>query len=89
VVESSLPDVILIEPKRLSHEGLALIQGLMQAPQPPLVIVLTSYHDEDEAMLAQELGISCYMLKEINSQALVDAIISCYQGPRGSTAQIS
>ncbi|MBN1120083.1 MAG: response regulator transcription factor [Anaerolineae bacterium] len=71
------PDVVLIEPKKLDGEGIALIQALTSRPQPPLVIVLTSYHDEDEEFAVSEMGIDCYLLKEIDSQALIDAIFSC------------
>ncbi len=71
------PDVVLIEPKNLEGEGIALIKTLTSRPQPPLVIVLTSYHDEDEEFAVSEMGIDCYLLKEIDSQALIDAILSC------------
>jgi DNA-binding NarL/FixJ family response regulator len=75
------PDVVLIEPKRLNGEGISLIETLVSLPRPPLIIVLTSYHDEDEELVATELGISCYMLKEIDSQALLNAILSCRDKP--------
>lgn len=77
---SAPPDVVLIEPKRLNGEGISLIESLVSVPCPPLIIVLTSYHDEDEEMVATELGISCYMLKEIDSKALLNAILSCHNG---------
>lgn len=85
-LQKAAPDVILIEPKRLNGQGMSLIQALVSTPQPPLIIVLTSYHDEDEEMVANELGISCYMLKEINSQALLDVILSCHDGSEFSPA---
>jgi two-component system response regulator DevR len=78
-IQQAAPDVVLVEPKRLKGEGMELIQTLTSVDRPPLIIVLTTYHDEDEEMLANELGISCYMLKEIDSQALLDAIVSCHQ----------
>lgn len=74
------PDVVLIEPKRLNGEGISLIQSLVSTPTPPLIIVLTSYRDENEELVATELGISCYMLKEIDSEALLEAILSCHNG---------
>jgi DNA-binding NarL/FixJ family response regulator len=80
------PDVVLIEPKRLNGEGISLIHALLSAPQPPLIIVLTSYRDEDEEMVATELGISCYILKEIDSQALVNVILSCHGHTNGRPA---
>ncbi len=80
------PDVVLIEPKRLNGEGISLIHALLSTPQPPLIIVLTSYRDEDEEMVATELGISGYILKEIDSQALVNVILSCHGHSNGGPA---
>jgi DNA-binding NarL/FixJ family response regulator len=69
------PDVILVEPKRLDGQGIALIHALASAPCNPMVMVLTSYYDENEELIAGLLGISHYMLKDIDSQALIEAII--------------
>jgi DNA-binding NarL/FixJ family response regulator len=69
------PDVILVEPKRLDGQGIALIHALVSAPCNPLVMVLTSYYDENEELIAGLLGISHYMLKDIDSQALIEAIV--------------
>ncbi len=85
-LREAAPDVVLIEPKRLNGEGIALIHALLSTPQPPLIIVLTSYRDEEEEMAATQLGISCYMLKEIDSQALVDVILSFRGQSNGSPA---
>lgn len=74
------PDVVLIEPKRLNGDGFSLIESLNSTPKPPFIIVLTSYHDEDEEMVANELGIDHYMLKEIDSNALLNVILSCQNG---------
>ncbi len=83
-IRRAAPDVVLIEPKRLNDRGIPLIQALASVPRPPLVIVLTSYRDEDEVLVANELGISCYMLKDIDSQALLDAILSCHEASSNS-----
>jgi DNA-binding NarL/FixJ family response regulator len=69
------PDVILVEPKRLDGQGIALIHALVSAPCNPMVMVLTSYYDENEELIAGLLGISHYMLKDIDSQALIEAIV--------------
>jgi DNA-binding NarL/FixJ family response regulator len=69
------PDVILVEPKRLDGQGISLIHALASAPCNPMVMVLTSYYDENEELIAGLLGISHYMLKDIDSQALIEAIV--------------
>jgi DNA-binding NarL/FixJ family response regulator len=75
------PDVILVEPKRLDGQGIALIHALASAPCNPMVMVLTSYYDENEELIAGLLGISHYMLKDIDSQALIEAIIAAHEEP--------
>lgn len=86
VVHAATPDVVLIEPKRLNGDGFSLIESLTSVPRPPYIIVLTSYHDEDEEMVVHELGIDCYMLKEIDSNALLDVILSCQNGSHARPA---
>lgn len=76
-VNHDCPDVILVEPKRLNGGGLALLQSLCSRPDPPRIIILTSYSDENEMLVAEELGIECYLLKDINTQFLVESILSC------------
>jgi len=71
------PDVVLIEPKRLNGAGLSLIQSLKGKVGAPEVIILTSYVDDNEQLVASELGIKNYILKDIDTQALVAAIFKC------------
>jgi DNA-binding NarL/FixJ family response regulator len=79
-LQQKRPDVVLVEPKRLNGHGMELIASLASSPEAPMIIVLTSYRDDTEELVAMELGISCYMLKDIDSQALVDTILACHRG---------
>lgn len=74
MVEELSPEVILLEPKRLDGQGIRLCKELVAAPCSPSVIVLTSYHDEEEALITGELGVAHYMLKDIDSQGLLAVI---------------
>jgi len=79
MVEELSPEIILLEPKRLDGEGIRLCRELAAAPGGPSVIVLTSYHDEKEDLVTGELGAVHYMLKDIDTQALLAAIRETYQ----------
>jgi DNA-binding NarL/FixJ family response regulator len=56
-----------------------LCQQLIAAPAHPTIIILTSFYDEHEALLAKELGISLYLLKDIDSDALLKAIVTTHE----------
>lgn len=78
MVQELSPEIILLEPKRLDGEGIRLCRELATAPGTPSVIVLTSYHDEREALMAEELGAVHYMLKDIDTHGLLAAIRETY-----------
>lgn len=69
-----LPDVILLETK--TPDGLATLEALRAAAPHSAIIVLTSYPDsrEEEAVLAA--GAVAYVLKTLDTQALIQAIRS-------------
>jgi DNA-binding NarL/FixJ family response regulator len=75
---SVAPDVVLFEPKSLSNKGLQTCRTILASESQPAVIILTSYHSEKEAMVLSELGVSRYLLKDIDSQRLYDEILQCY-----------
>ena len=51
---------------------------ILAAKSSPAVVVLTSYHDEQEEMVLSELGVSRYLLKDIDSNGLYQEIIGSY-----------
>lgn len=66
------PEVILLETKTL--DGLQTLQAMRAAAPQAAVIVLTSYSDSREEEAALALGAAAYVLKTLDSQALVQAI---------------
>ena len=77
-VRASDPDVVLVEPKSLKDKGLETCGHILAAKSSPAVVVLTSYHDEQEEMVLSELGVSRYLLKDIDSNGLYQEIIDSY-----------
>ncbi len=65
------PDVVLLEIKRTDGMGVELLRQLTHLPDPPQVIVLTSYPTEWEKDAARRAGAAAYLLKEIDSDELI------------------
>jgi DNA-binding NarL/FixJ family response regulator len=77
-VNKYAPDVVLFEPKNLNGKGFEACRRIMAARPEPAVIVLTSYSNEQEAMILAELGVRRYLLKDIDTQSLYSEILSSY-----------
>lgn len=69
------PDVVLLEPKMGDGRGLDTLRALRAEQPAARVIILTSYLDEFERQAALRLGAERYLLKDIGSQKLVEAIL--------------
>jgi DNA-binding NarL/FixJ family response regulator len=69
------PEVVLIELKLSDGLGLDTLRAIRADNPSTRVIVLTSYADDFERHLALKLGAERYLLKDINSQVLADAIL--------------
>lgn len=65
------PDVVLLEIKRTDGMGIELLRQLAHLPDPPQVIVLTSYPTEWEKDAARRAGAAAYLLKDIDSDELI------------------
>jgi DNA-binding NarL/FixJ family response regulator len=83
-VEEIAPDVVIFEPKRLNGHGVEACRTILAAPCNPVVIVLTSYYSEREEMNVRELGVSRYLLKDIDSQRLYEEILASYAERRAA-----
>ncbi len=78
LVKSAGPDIVLVESKGQHEDFCTFCERVVKLPNPPDIIVLTSYEDEDERMAARTLGVQRYLLKEIGSAALVQEIRAAF-----------
>ena len=78
MVGAVAPDVVLFEPKSSDGKGLELCRRILSSELPPALVVLTTYRDEQEAMGLSELGVSRYLLKDIDFQWLYQEILDTY-----------
>jgi DNA-binding NarL/FixJ family response regulator len=73
-VRKSRPDVVLVEIKRGDGMGLEIVREVASLPWSPRVVVLTTYESSWERTAAKRAGACDYILKQLDSEELVDSI---------------
>ncbi|BDZ32327.1 response regulator transcription factor [Lactiplantibacillus sp. WILCCON 0030] len=63
-------DLVITDVRMPEMSGLALMQRLQGAPQPPIVIVLSGYQEFDYVKQALHFGAMDYLVKPIDAQEL-------------------
>ncbi len=73
-IRRTQPEIVLLEVKRSDGLGLELLRQVAEMPNPPKVLVLTSYPTEWEAEAATRAGAHSYLLKDIDTEELIRTI---------------
>lgn len=73
-IQRNKPDVVLVEVKRSDGMGLEIIRQIASMPEPPCLIVLTSYASDWEREAADRAGAAAYLLKDIATEELIGHI---------------
>jgi DNA-binding NarL/FixJ family response regulator len=74
------PDVILMDVRLPDGSGVNACREILSARPETRVIFLTSYADDDSVLAAVLAGAHGYVLKEIDSAALMEALYSVAKG---------
>jgi DNA-binding NarL/FixJ family response regulator len=74
------PDVVLMDLLMPDGDGIAAIRGLRAAQPKARVLVLSSYIDDAQVFSAIQAGAGGYQLKDIQPEALADAIRDVHAG---------
>lgn len=74
------PDVILMDIRMPNMNGVAATKKIKEILPDTKIIVLTTFDDSDYILSAINGGASGYLLKDIGSTALIDAIRNAYAG---------
>ncbi|HEY48033.1 MAG: hypothetical protein AMJ88_03595 [Anaerolineae bacterium SM23_ 63] len=73
-IQAEQPDVVLVEVKRSDGMGLEIVRQISELPDPPHLIVLTSYPSEWEEEAAVRAGAASYLLKGLDTEELIRSI---------------
>ena len=80
LAESLKPDVVLMDIRMPNMNGVAATKKIKEALPECKIIILTTFDDSDYILSAINNGASGYLLKDIGSTALIDAIRNAYAG---------
>ncbi|MGJ3251733.1 MAG: response regulator [Elainellaceae cyanobacterium] len=78
--ESLMPDVVLMDVRMPSMDGVAATREICQRFPETKVLVLTTFDDDEYVAQAVRYGASGYLLKDTPSEELVQAIHSVHKG---------
>jgi len=74
-------DVVLMDLQFGSHvEGIEATRRIRALPEPPQVLVLTTYDAEADVLAAIDAGAAGYLLKDADPATLIDAVVRVHAG---------
>ncbi|WP_241833376.1 response regulator transcription factor [Streptomyces caatingaensis] len=74
LVEEHAPDVVLMDIRMPTVDGLAATEALRARPRAPEVIVLTTFHTDEHVLRALRAGAAGFVLKHTPPAQIVDAV---------------
>ena len=75
-VQATRPDLVLMDLQMPVLDGVAATARIRQLPNPPPVLVLTTYDSDNQILRAIEAGAAGYLLKDTPRETLFAAVRS-------------
>jgi DNA-binding NarL/FixJ family response regulator len=79
-VTADRPDVVLMDIRMPEVDGIAATERLRALPDPPQVIVLTTFHADDYVLRALRAGAGGFLLKDTAPVEIINAIRLVHAG---------
>ena len=73
-------DLVLLDLGLPDGRGIGLVPQLRALPKPPRIVAFTVFSDEANVVDAVEAGIDAYVLKDVSSEDLLDALAQTRDG---------
>ena len=83
------PDVVLMDIRMPNMNGVVATKRIKETDENIKIIILTTFDDSDYILSAINNGASGYLLKDIGSTALIDAVKNAYAGDTILPAKIA
>ena len=83
------PDVVLMDIRMPNMNGVVATKRIKELDENIKIIILTTFDDSDYILSAINNGASGYLLKDISSTALIDAVKNAYAGDTILPAKIA
>lgn len=89
MMAENTPDVVLLDIRMPNMNGVVATQRIKDEYPQTKVVILTTFDDSDYILNAINNGASGYLLKDIGSAALIDAVKDAYAGDTILPAKIA
>ena len=73
-VPAAAPDVVVLDLRMPDGSGVDVCRELLAGDDPPSVLMLTSFSDEEEVIAAVMAGASGYLLKDTAGNELLETV---------------
>lgn len=83
------PDVVLMDIRMPNMNGVVATKRIKEIDENIKIVILTTFDDSDYILSAINNGASGYLLKDIGSTALIDAVKNAYAGDTILPAKIA
>ena len=74
VVAEHRPDVVLMDIRMPRRDGLSATEAILATPDPPRILVLTTFDADDLVLKALRAGAAGFLLKDTQPARLVEAV---------------
>jgi DNA-binding NarL/FixJ family response regulator len=80
VIRDLRPDVVLLDIRMPNQDGLTTTELLLTQPDPPRILVLTTFNADDLVLRALQLGASGFLLKDTPPPKMIEAVRAVANG---------
>jgi DNA-binding NarL/FixJ family response regulator len=77
---STAPDVVLMDIRMPRMDGIAATREILAVPDPPAVLILTTFDLDEYVLDALKAGASGFLLKDLSASHLADAVRTVHRG---------
>ncbi|MCP3903711.1 MAG: response regulator [Planctomycetes bacterium] len=81
MVNATGPDAVVLDMMLPKRSGFLVLEKIMEAPAPPVVVMITANQGKRHMAYAKALGVDAYLVKPVSLQRLVDTVVDLLDAP--------
>ena len=75
MVHADEPEAVILDMMLPKRSGFLVLEKIIEAPAPPIVVMITANQGKRHMAYAQALGVDAYLIKPVPLQRLVDTVV--------------